>query len=101
MKRLRWHWSGLAVMTAGLAVGGVWADPPAATPETVILLREPGRPDRKCVIERTTPQADGSLLHEVRDAVTGEKLRVNDTRRHKGLLGKTPAKSAEPPLADP
>src|SRR5262249_53439331 len=74
----------------------------ARAPETVTLLREPGKPDRKCIIERTTPQADGTLVHELRDANTGEKFRVTDSRRHKGLLGQpAPAKSAEPPLANP
>ena len=104
MKSHRWHRNWLAATAAaGLAVGGVWADPPAV-PQTVILLREPGKPDRKCVIERTTPQADGTLLHEVRDAATGEKFRVTDSRRHTGLLGPVIARkpnTTEPPLANP
>ena len=104
MKSHRWHRTWLAATAAaGLVVGGVWADLPAP-PETVILLREPGKPDRKCVIERTTPQADGTLLHEVRDAATGEKFRVTDSRRHTGLLGPAIARkpsTPEPPLANP
>jgi hypothetical protein len=102
MKRLRWRRRWLAATAAtGVVIGGVWADPPPA-PETVILLREPGKPDRKCIIERTTSQADGTLVHELRDANTGEKFRVNDSRSHKGLLGQpAPAKSSEPPLANP
>src|SRR5207302_1373631 len=86
--RMNWHRTWLtAAATAALAVGGVWAEPPAPAPETVILFREPGKPDRKCVIERSTPQPDSTILHDVRDAATGEKFRVTDSRRHKGLLG--------------
>jgi hypothetical protein len=95
MKR---HRIWLTAVAATLAISGVRADPPSPAPETVILFREPGKPDRKCVIERSTPQADGTILHDVRDAATGEKFRVTDSRRHKGLFGSTT--NAEPPVAN-
>ena len=89
MNQQGWQRLGLmAVVISGLAAGGVWADAPDAASGAVIVLREPGKPERKCVIERTTPQADGTFLHEVRDAATGERLRVRDSRRHNGLVGK-------------
>jgi hypothetical protein len=79
-----WQW---IAMATGILVGSVQAAEPAANSDAIIVLREPGKSDRKCIIERTTPQLDGTFLHEVRDTVTGERMRVVDSRHHKGLLG--------------
>jgi hypothetical protein len=100
----RWHRIGLAAaVAASLAVGAVRAEPPAPAAEPVIIFREAGKPDRKCVIEKTTAQADGTFLHELRDVATGEKFRVVDSKRHKGLIGAANARvaAANPSMPTP
>src|SRR5260370_34231036 len=88
-----------ALATAAALVGGaVRAQAPADGP-SVIVLREPGQPERRCKIEQSTPQADGSILHLVRDLATGEQLRVKDNRRRKTEMAKVVARLNGPDAA--
>jgi HEAT repeat protein len=93
MKRSSWRLVASGMVLAGLAAPMLRAD------ETVtsIILRESGKPDRNCIIEKSTPQADGSIVHEVSDAATGEKMRIVDQRRNKsapGLVKRRPSSPA-------
>jgi hypothetical protein len=46
----------------------------------VVIIREPGKPDKRCVVEKSVPQSNGAILHEVRNLATGERYRVIDHR---------------------
>jgi hypothetical protein len=81
MRHGNWHnlLAGLAIV-AGLAGGASRAQTPA---ETVLVLRGSGETERRCVVEQSTLQADGSVLYLVRDLATGQRLRVKDNRRRR------------------
>ena len=81
MKRLHWH-KLLAATVIGMAAvsGAAWGQ----TADTIIVLHEAGHPDRRCAIEKTESQPDGTLFHEVRDVASGERFRVKDCRPLKG-----------------
>src|SRR5262245_9238793 len=97
MRQERWQrMLTTAVLAAALASGAAWADPPTSGDEQTIVLREPGKPDRKCLIEKSIPQPDGTVLHEVRDMATGEKMRVLDQRRNKGSVGTVTSRVTAP-----
>lgn len=68
-----------AAMAGVLASGVLWAQ----SPESVVVIREPGKPEHRCVIESAHPQANGHVIYDVRDLATGERLRVVDTRSNK------------------
>lgn len=79
MKPSTWRKTWLtAAMWSVLASGAVWAETPQ-----LVVIREAGKPDHRCVIEQTLPQADGRVVHIVRDVATGERLRVVDRRSNK------------------
>lgn len=65
-----------AVALGFLANSAIWADDARPT----ILIREAGKTERRCQIERSIPQANGDTIHEVRDLATGEHFQVVDTR---------------------
>lgn len=47
---------------------------------TTLVLREPGKVERCCHIERSTPQPNGDTIYDLRDLATGERFQVVDTR---------------------
>ncbi len=79
-----WNWRNLiaALATVAALVNGV--SRAQSLEETVLVLRDSGEKERRCVVEQSTPQADGSVLYLVRDLATGERLRVKDNRRRLG-----------------
>lgn len=72
-----------AAMASGLASSTVWAQTPAKDPAPVVVIREPGKPEHRCVIEATHPQPNGHVIYDVRDLATGERMRVVDNRTNK------------------
>ena len=82
MKR---SWLGKLSLTATtlavLAIGTVQAEDVGQ----VVVIREPGKPDHRCLIERSTLQTNGSKVHDVRDLDTGERMRVLDKRTAKAI----------------
>ena len=106
MKTMRWRQFSAAALVAALVAGGaIGADHastqvadqgPAKGVEQTIILREHGKPDRTCIIEKSTPQADGTVLHEVRDSATGERMRVLDQRKNKSSVGSVMARVSGP-----
>jgi hypothetical protein len=98
MKRMRWRQLLTAGLVAtGLTSGALWAQEPAAkNEEQTIMLREPGKADRPCIVEKSTQQPDGTVVYEVRDAATGERLRVMDQRRHKSAAGSAKVRTPGP-----
>lgn len=86
---------GFAVLLASF----VGSSSPAEEPP-IVVVREPGRPQQRCVIEQTLPQPDGQTVYIVRDVATGERLRVVDNRptRTGGgpLIGKLAARLTLP-----
>ena len=85
-----------ALGAALLAAGAVRAESPAR----VVVVSETGKPERRCIIERTQVQPDGSKVHLVRDLVNGERMRVIDSRPTKTgggpLLGQALARLTGP-----
>src|SRR5262245_9248309 len=101
MRRPNWRKTWLTMATLGtFASGVVWAEPPA----NVVVIREPGQPEHRCVIEKTTTQADGKSVYQVRDLATGDRMRVVDNRTSKNgkgpILGKLISRLTEPSDAD-
>src|SRR5262249_44078106 len=48
----------------------------------VVIIREAGKPDKRCIVEKSIPQTNGAVLHEVRNLQNGEHYRVIDHRPH-------------------
>lgn len=82
MKRTSWSkWVLSAAVGASLAGGTIWAQPlPKPAEPAVIVLREKGMADRQCLVERTQTEADGAVVHDVRDLATGSHFQVRDGR---------------------
>jgi hypothetical protein len=55
----------------------------------VVIIREAGKPDKRCMVVKSIPQPDGSVLHEVQNTATGEHLRVIDHRSPKAAAPHT------------
>jgi hypothetical protein len=55
----------------------------------VVIIREAGKPDKRCLVVKSTPQPDGTVLHEVQNTATGEHLRVIDHRAPKAAAPRT------------
>jgi hypothetical protein len=68
-----------AITLAVLAIGSVRAEEVGQ----VVVIREAGKPDHRCLIERSTLQTNGTKIYDVRDLDTGERLRVLDKRTAK------------------
>src|SRR5262245_18714645 len=110
MKAMRWRRFSSAALAAAIVVGGAvgagQAAPqsaeqaPAKGAEQTIVLREHGKPDRVCIIEKSTPQPDGTVLHEVRDSASGERMRVLDQRKNKSSIGSVMARVSGPNALD-
>jgi hypothetical protein len=87
----RANWGKALLMAAGLgvaAVGSVQAQQAKPSdPAQVVVIREPGKPEQRCVIEYAMPQQDGRTIYYVRDIATGERLRVVDSRTSKNASG--------------
>jgi hypothetical protein len=84
MKRSRWGKAcalaaGLGLLTSGAA----WGQYPPIDPSRIVVIREAGKPERRCFIEQAYSTADGKVMYYVRDMTTGESLRVVDSRTHK------------------
>ncbi|HEV3145810.1 MAG TPA: HEAT repeat domain-containing protein [Gemmataceae bacterium] len=79
---------GLAVLIlAAFGSSAVFAgDAPAGQ---MVIIREPGKNDKRCIVEKSTPQANGTVLHEVRNLETGERYRIVDHRPHKAIMPAT------------
>lgn len=91
MNYLRWRKiCATALLAAGF--GGVVsaADMPAKQPGRIVVIREAGKPDRHCVVLRSTVLPDGSTVHEVRNVQTGETFRVADPRTATTVTPKPP-----------
>src|SRR6266568_2019929 len=73
-----WNWGKAALIALGLAGAATAQQPTPGDPAKIVVIREPGMPEQRCVIEYTVPQADGKTMYYVRDVVTGERLRVLD-----------------------
>src|SRR5262245_22691916 len=80
MIRSKWK-AALAALVAGsgLALGQGHSSAPMPSGK-LILLQEDGKPDRKCVILKSTANEDGSLTHQVKVLATGEVLTIHDAR---------------------
>jgi hypothetical protein len=68
-----------ASVLAILAIGTVRAEEVGQ----VVVIREAGQPDHRCLIERATLQANGTKVYDVRDLDSGERMRVLDKRTAK------------------
>jgi hypothetical protein len=55
----------------------------------VVIIREPGKADKRCMVERSIPQPDGSIMHEVRNLASGEHYRVLDHRAPRAAASRT------------
>jgi hypothetical protein len=85
MRRSSWGKAMLAAVGIGIAVAGASrAQAPAVgDPAQVVVIREPGKPEQRCVIEFVLSQSDGKSMYYVRDIATGERMRVVDGRPNK------------------
>ena len=92
MMRSCWRKQLAALATAVVLVGGAVQAQATGDGPAVIVLREAGQPERRCKIEQSTPQPDGSIIHVVRDLATGEQFRVKDTRKRKTELAQVVAR---------
>ena len=92
MMRSCWRKQLAALATAVVLVGGAVQAQATGDGPAVIVLREAGQPERRCKIEQSTPQPDGSIIHVVRDLATGEQYRVKDTRKRKTELAQVVAR---------
>lgn len=45
-----------------------------------VVIRETGKAERHCLIERSTPKPNGDTLYDVRDLATGQTFQVLDQR---------------------
>ena len=79
----RWNWGKAALIAAGLVGAAQAQTPTPGDPAQVVVIRETGKPEQRCVIEYSVPQADGKTMHYVRDVATGERFRVLDGRVNK------------------
>ena|ERR1051326_4871791 len=80
------NWGSLVAAVATLATlgtGAAWGQYPPIDPSQIVVIREKGRPERRCLIEQAYPQPDGKALYLVRDLATGERMRVLDARTKK------------------
>jgi hypothetical protein len=101
--RLRWHGTVAVALTgAGFAFGqpavkptatpaALAATPAPAASEKMIVLREEGKPERKCIIQKTWKRPDGSLAHQVRILDTGEVVTIMDGQPGPDELVGTPS----------
>ncbi len=88
MKRVKWGKACLLAATLTVLAGGQSrGEQPPVDPSQIVVIREAGKPDRRCLIEQSHPQADGKVLYFVRDLATGERLRVLDARAHRDSKG--------------
>ena len=77
MKRI-W-WGKLSLTAAALlfvASSAVWA----GDAKQMLVIRETGKTDRRCQVDRSVPQANGDMVYDLHDLATGERFRVVDTR---------------------
>jgi hypothetical protein len=88
MKRLRWGKACVLAASLGfLANGAAWGQSPQVDPSQIVVIRENGKPDRRCFIEQAYAMPDGKAMYYVRDMATGEPLRVIDARSHRNVGG--------------
>ena len=82
----RWNWRKFSVAAAVLASLGTsvaWGESAPADASQVVVIREQGKPERRCVIEQADRQPDSKVIYLVRDLATGERLRILDGRTQK------------------
>ncbi len=46
----------------------------------ILVVSETGQGERRCHIDRTTPQPNGDTIYDLRDLATGKRFQVVDTR---------------------
>jgi len=83
----RWKWGKAALIALGLVGTAMAQQPTPGDPAKIVVIREAGKPEQRCVIEYTIPQADGKTVYYVRDVATGERLRVLDSGANKAARG--------------
>ncbi len=96
----RSSWGKACVLAAGLgflANGAAWGQYPQVDPSQIVVIREQGKPDRRCHIEQAYAMPDGKTMYYVRDMATGEPLRVIDARTRKNVDGPIVGTVAAPP----
>ncbi len=98
----------LLAALATATCGGVYAlagpvsnngkvSPDSYKPEQVIVLKEQGKPYRKCLITSTTKQKDGSLCYKVKALDNGEILTIFDRHPNDPLAVGPPSVVKNPP----
>jgi len=98
MKRSRWGKACVLAASLGFLVNGAaWGQSPQVDPSQVVVIREPGKPDRRCFIEQAYSMPDGKVMYYVRDMATGQPLRVIDARTHKSIEGPIVGTVVPPP----
>ncbi|HLW66576.1 MAG TPA: HEAT repeat domain-containing protein [Gemmataceae bacterium] len=78
--------------TMALAIASSFNVPASVAEESagqVVIIRESGKLDKRCVVEKSIPQPNGTILHEVRNLATGERYRVIDHRSPKTTSQRT------------
>lgn len=94
----------LALLLAG---GPALAQSPAPAETTIkpriIVLRQSGQPEKRCVIEKSWQDADGTTCHQVRTLDSGEVLTVRDPRnvRNVGVAKPQPVPGLTPKAPEP
>jgi hypothetical protein len=97
----RWNLGKAALIALGLVGAAQAQHPVPGDPNQIVVIREAGKPEQRCVIEFSFPQADGKTLYYVRDMATGERLRVIDARGAKNnargpILGQVTGRLSSP-----
>lgn len=87
MKSPRWrNLLASAFAAAGLALSAPIApaaDPVATSEGRVVIIRAAGKPDQHCIVLKSSRQADGTTMHQVRNLETGEVFQVADPRQNR------------------